>query len=190
MGVVERRAWRFFSAWRKQPARCVRRTSVFFCTDALASSMRGARSRVRKGQRPSCDDHCRKPPGTIARAPARAVSLPISRLCCPPAWDRLRQEGVGSIQPYASSLGKGWTRPSSSERGADKPDISTRFDAFQAHDLERQEPRGARSGATLACWRVYARGCFDRLMLSEVIKPKLDADGASAPTRRSSKGES
>jgi molybdate transport system substrate-binding protein len=139
----------------------------FFCTDALAPSMRELIPEFEKASGHRVKTTVANA-GTIA-ARLQSGELPDLGIVLPPAWDRLGQDG--RIDPAARIvLGKvglgAFVR-----RGADKPDIST-VDAFKrailsAKSLALRDPAQGSPVGT------YMLALFDRLMLSEVIKPKL-----------------
>jgi molybdate transport system substrate-binding protein len=139
----------------------------FLCTDALAPSMRELVPEFEKAS----GHHVQT---TVANAGTIAARLQSGQLAdlgivLPPAWDRLRQDG--RIDPAVSIvLGKvglgAFVR-----RGADRPGIGT-VDAFKrtilnARSIALRDPAQGSPVGT------YMLALFDRLMLSEEIKPKL-----------------
>jgi molybdate transport system substrate-binding protein len=154
----------------------------FFCTDALAPSMRELVPEFEKAS----GHHVQT---TVANAGTIAARLQSGELAnlgivLPPAWDRLRQDGRidPAVRIVLGKVGLG----AFVRRGADKPDIST-VDAFKrtilnARSLALRDPaRGSPVGA-------YMLALFDRLMLSGAIKPKLMLT-THPPYEEVSKGE-
>jgi molybdate transport system substrate-binding protein len=139
----------------------------FFCTDSLAPAMREL---IPEFERAS-GHHVKT---TVANAGTIAARLQSGELAdlgivLPPAWDRLSQEG--RIDPAVRILLGNVGLGAFVRRGADKPDIST-VEAFKrtimnarsiaVRDPEQRSPVGT-----------YMLALFDRLMLSDIIKPKL-----------------
>jgi molybdate transport system substrate-binding protein len=154
----------------------------FFCTDALASSMRELVPEFEKasGHRVTT---------TVANAGTTAARLQSGELAdlaivLPPAWDRLRQEGRidPAVRIVLGKVGLG----AFVRRGADKPDIST-VDAFK-HTILNARSLAVRDPAQRSPVGTYMLALFDRLMLSEAIKPKLMLT-AHPPYEEVSKGE-
>src|SRR3954470_6560986 len=139
----------------------------FFCTDALAPSMRELVPEFEKNS-----GHRVKT--TVANAGTIAARLQSGELAdlaivLPPAWDRLRQDGRidPDVRIVLGKVGLGvFVR-----RGADKPEIGT-IDAFKrtilsARSLAVRDPMQRSPVGT------YMLALFERLVLSEVVKPKL-----------------
>jgi molybdate transport system substrate-binding protein len=154
----------------------------FFCTDALASSMRELVPAFE-----TASGHNVKT--TVANAGTIAARLQSGELAdlaivLPPAWDRLRQEGRidPAVRIVLGKVGLGvFVR-----RGADKPDIST-VDAFKRTILSAKS-LAVRDPAQRSPVGTYMLALFDRLTLSEAIKPKLMLT-AHPPYDEVSKGE-
>src|ERR1044071_2063680 len=139
----------------------------FFCTDALASSMRELIPEFEKAS----GHHVKI---TVANAGTIAARLQGGELAdlaivLPPAWDRLRQNGRidPSIRIVLGKVGLG----AFVKRGADKPDIST-LDAFKRTILSAKS-LAVRDPAQRSPVGTYMIALFDRLMLSEITQPKL-----------------
>ncbi len=139
----------------------------FFCTDALAPSMRELVPEFEKAS-----GHRVKT--TVANAGTIAARLQGGELAdlgivLPPAWDRLRQDGRidPAVRIVLGKVGLG----AFVRRGADKPDIST-VDAFKRTILNARSI-ALRDPAQRSPVGAYMLALFDRLMLSEVIRPKL-----------------
>jgi molybdate transport system substrate-binding protein len=139
----------------------------FFCTDALAPSMRELVPEFEKAS----GHHVKT---TVANAGTIAARLQSGELAdlaivLPPAWDRLRQDGRidPAVRTVLGKVGLG----AFIRRGADKPDIST-VDAFKRTILSARS-LAVRDPAQSSPVGAYMIALFDRLMLSEVIEPKL-----------------
>jgi molybdate transport system substrate-binding protein len=139
----------------------------FYCTDALASSMRELIPKFEKAS----GHHVQI---TIANAGTIASRLQNGELAdlgivLPPAWDRLQLNGRidPAVRIVLGKVGLG----AFVRRGANKPDIST-VDAFKSTVLSARN-LAVRDPAQRSPVGAYMLGLFDRLMLSEAIKPKL-----------------
>jgi molybdate transport system substrate-binding protein len=140
---------------------------AFFCTDALAPSMRELTPEFEKKT-----GHTVKltvaNAGTIA-ARLQAGDAPDLAVTLPPAWDRLRQEGRidPDVRTVIGKVGLGaFTR-----KGAEKPDIATLQSFSEAVRNARRV--AVRDPAQRSPVGIYMLGLFDRLGLSDVVKPKL-----------------
>jgi molybdate transport system substrate-binding protein len=140
---------------------------VFFCTDALASSARELIPpfETASGHRVTI---------TVANAGTIAARLQNGEpadlgIVLPPAWDRLRQDGRidPAVRVVLGKVGLGVFV----KRGAGKPDIST-VDAFK-RTIVNARSLAVRDPAQRSPVGAYMLALFDRLMLSEIIKPKL-----------------
>jgi molybdate transport system substrate-binding protein len=139
----------------------------FFCTDALSSSVREL---VPQFERTS--GH--KVKVTVANAGTIAARLeqgesPDIAIVLPPAWDRLKN--AGRIDPttriIVGKVGIGvFVR-----RGVEKPDVST-AEAFTRALLNARK-LAVRDPAQRSPVGTYMLSLFERLMISEAIKPKL-----------------
>jgi molybdate transport system substrate-binding protein len=154
----------------------------FFCTDALASSMRELVPEFEKAS----GHHVKT---TVANAGTIAARLQNGELAdlaivLPPAWDRLRQDGRidPAVRIVLGKVGLG----AFVRRGADKPDIST-VDAFKRTILSARS-LAVRDPAQRSPVGTYMLALFDRLTLSEITKPKLILT-AHPPYEEVSKGE-
>ena len=154
----------------------------FFCTDALASSMRELVPAFEKAS----GHHVKT---TVANAGTIAARLQSGELAdlgivLPPAWDRLREDGRidPAVRIVLGKVGLG----AFVKRGADKPDIST-VDAFKRTILSARS-LAVRDPAQRSPVGTYMLALFDRLMLSEVTKPKLMLT-THPPYEEGSKGE-
>ncbi len=139
----------------------------FFCTDALAPSMRELVPEFEKAS----GHHVKT---TIANAGTIAARLQSGEpadlgIVLPPAWDRLRQDGRidPAIRIILGKVGLG----AFVRRGGERPDIST-VDAFKRAILNARSI-AVRDPAQRSPVGTYMLALFDRLMPSEVIKPKL-----------------
>lgn len=139
----------------------------FFCTDALAPAMRELVPDFEKAS----GHHVNT---TVANAGVIAARLQSGELAdlgivLPPAWDRLRQDGRidPGVRIVLGKVGLGVFV----KRGGDKPDIST-VDAFKWTVLNARS-LAIRDPAQRSPVGTYMLALFDRLMLSEVTKPKL-----------------
>jgi molybdate transport system substrate-binding protein len=138
-----------------------------FCTDALAPSMRELVPQFEKAS----GHHVRT---TFANAGTVAARLESGEpadlgIVLPPAWDRLRQGGRidQAVRIVLGRVGIGaFTRS-----GADKPDMST-VDAFKRTILSARA-LAVRDPAQRSPVGTYMLALFERLMLAEVVKPKL-----------------
>jgi molybdate transport system substrate-binding protein len=121
--------------------------------------------------------------GTIADR-LQSGELADLAIVLPPAWDRLRQDGRidPAVRTVLGKVGLG----AFVRRGADKPDIST-VDAFKRTILSTKS-LAVRDPAQRSPVGTYMLALFDRLMLSEVIKPKLMLT-PHLPYQEVSKGE-
>jgi molybdate transport system substrate-binding protein len=139
----------------------------FFCTDALASSMRelipafetasGHRVRV-----------------TVANAGSIAARLQEGEaadlaIVLPPAWDRLREQGRidPAVRVIIGKVGLGVFAAS----GAERPDIST-VDAFK-QAISTARSVAVRDPAQRSPVGTYTLGLFDRLGLTDTVRLKL-----------------
>ena len=154
----------------------------FFCTDALASSMRELVPEFEEAS----GHHVKT---TVANAGTIAARLQSGELAdlaivLPPAWDRLRQDGQidPAVRIVLGKVGLG----AFVRRGADKPDIST-VDAFKRTILSAKS-LAVRDPAQRSPVGTYMLALFDRLTLSEITKPKLILT-AHPPYEEVSKGE-
>ena len=154
----------------------------FFCTDALASSMRELVPEFEKAS----GHHVKT---TVANAGTIAAQLQSGELAdlaivLPTAWDRLRQDGRidPAVRIVLGKVGLG----AFVRRGADKPDIST-VDAFKRTILSARS-LAVRDPAQRSPVGTYMLALFDRLTLSEITKPKLILT-AHPPYEEVSKGE-
>lgn len=136
---------------------------IFFCTDALAPSMRDLVPEFEKvsGHRVTT---------TVANAGTIAARLQSGELVdlaivLPPAWERLRQNGRidPAVRIVVGKVGLG----AFVRKGADKPDISS-VDAFRRTILSAKS-LAIRDPAQRSPVGTYMLALFDRLMLSEVI---------------------
>ena len=139
----------------------------FFCTDALASSVRELTPRFEKETGHTLRLTVANA-GTIA-ARLQSGEAPDLAIVLPPAWDRLKQEG--RIDPGTrTTIGKVglgvFTR-----KGADKPDITT-VQAF-SETVRNVRRLAVRDPAQRSPVGTYMLGLFDRLGLSDALKPKL-----------------
>lgn len=139
----------------------------FFCTDALAPSMRELIPEFEKAS----GHHVTT---TVANAGTIAARLQDGELAdlaivLPPAWDRLRQDGRidPAVRIVLGKVGLG----AFVKRGADKPNIDT-VDAFKRAVLGARR-LAIRDPAQRSPVGTYMLVLFDRLDLSEVVKPKL-----------------
>lgn len=139
----------------------------FFCTDALASSMRELVPEFEKASGHQVRTIIANA-GTIA-ARLQSGELADLAIVLPPAWDRLRQEGRidPAVRIILGKVGIG----AFVRRGADKPDIST-VDAFKRTVLSARR-LAVRDPAQRSPVGTYMLALFERLILSDVIKPKL-----------------
>jgi molybdate transport system substrate-binding protein len=154
----------------------------FFCTDALAPSMRELVPEFEKAS----GHHVKTTVANAGTIAARLESGEVADLgiVLPPAWDRLRQDGRidPAVRIVLGRVGIGvFTRP-----GADKPDIST-MDAFKRTILNARA-LAVRDPAQRSPVGTYMLSLFDRLMLSNVVKPKLVLT-TEPPYREVSNGE-
>jgi molybdate transport system substrate-binding protein len=154
----------------------------FFCTDALASSMREL---IPEFERTS-GHHVKITVANAGTIAARLQNGEVADLAIvlPPAWDRLRQDGRidPTVRIVLGKVGLG----AFVRKGADKPDISS-VDAFKRAILDAKR-LAVRDPAQRSPVGTYMLALFDRLMLSEVIKPKLMLT-AHPPYEEVSKGE-
>ena len=139
----------------------------FFCTDALAPSMRELVPEFEL-------DSGHNVKTTLANAGTIAARLQSGEpadlgIVLPPAWDRLRQDGRidPAIRIILGKVGLG----AFVRRGGERPDIST-VDAFKRAILNARSI-AVRDPAQRSPVGTYMLALFDRLMPSEVIKPKL-----------------
>jgi molybdate transport system substrate-binding protein len=155
---------------------------VFFCTDALAPSMRQL---VPEFERTS-GHHVKIVVANAGTIAARLQSGELSDLAIvlPPAWERLRQEGRidPAMRVIIGKVGLG----AFVRKDAAKPDIST-LEAFKRTVLAARS-LAVRDPAQRSPVGTYMVGLFDRLMLSEFIKTKLILT-AHPPYEEVSKGE-
>src|SRR4051794_7925821 len=150
-----------------QPVGATAAELSFFCTDALASSVREL---VPQFERTT--GHKVKiivaNAGTIAARLEQGES-PDLAIVLPPAWDRLKE--AGRIDPttgvIVAKVGLGvFVR-----RGAQKPDVSTPETFKQA--LLNARKLAVRDPAQRSPVGAYMLSLFDRLMVSDIVKPKL-----------------
>jgi molybdate transport system substrate-binding protein len=139
----------------------------FFCTDELAPSMRELIPEFEKAS----GHHVKT---TVANAGTIAARLQSGEpadlgIVLPPAWDRLRQDGRidPAVRIILGKVGLG----TFVRRGGERPDIST-VDAFKRAILNARSI-AVRDPAQRSPVGAYMLALFDRLMPSEVIKPKL-----------------
>jgi molybdate transport system substrate-binding protein len=139
----------------------------FFCTDALATSMRelvpafeaasGHRVRIIVANA-----------GTIAARLQDGEAADLA-IVLPPAWDRLREQGRidPAMRVILGKVGLGVFAAS----GAQRPDIST-VDAFKAAIVKAKRV-AVRDPAQRSPVGTYALALFDRLGLTDTVRPKL-----------------
>ncbi len=139
----------------------------FFCTDALASSVRelGPQFEQVSGHKVKV---------TVANAGTIAARLeqgesPDLAIVLPPAWDRLQQAGRidAGTRIIIAKVGLGMFV----RKGGAKPDVSTP-DAFKQTLLNARK-LAVRDPAQRSPVGTYMLSLFDRLQVSEMIKPKL-----------------
>ena len=139
----------------------------FFCTDALAPSIRELVPAFEKasGHRVKI---------TVANAGTVAERLQSGEpadlaIVLPPAWDRLRREGRidSNTRIVLGKVGLG----AFVRIGAEKPDIRT-VDAFKRAVLDAKSI-AIRDPAQRSPVGTYMLGLFDRLALSNAVKPRL-----------------
>lgn len=139
----------------------------FFCTDALAPSMRELIPEFEKAS----GHHVKSTVANAGTIAARLQSGEVADLgiVLPPAWDRLRQDGRidPAVRIVLGKVGIG----AFVRRGADKPDISN-VNSFKRTILNVRS-LALRDPAQRSPVGTHMLALFDRLMLSEVIKPKL-----------------
>jgi molybdate transport system substrate-binding protein len=140
---------------------------LFFSTDALASSMRELVPRFEK-------DSGHSVKMTVANAGTIAARLQSGEpadlaFVLPPAWDRLRSDGRidPAVRTIVGKVGLG----AFVKRGANKPDIGT-VESFK-RALLAAKGVGIRDPAQRSPVGTYMLALFDRLGLSDALKPKL-----------------
>ena len=139
----------------------------FFCTDALAPSMRQLVPAFEKASSHQVRTTVANA-GTIA-ARLQAGEAADLAIVLPPAWDRLREQGRidPAIRIVLGRVGLG----AFVRAGADVPDIST-VDAFrQAISAARRI--AVRDPAQRSPVGTYMLALFDRLGLTGIVQPKL-----------------
>jgi molybdate transport system substrate-binding protein len=139
----------------------------FFCTDALAPAMRELVPKFEKAS----GHHVKT---TVANAGTIAARLQDGEpadlaIVLPPTWDRLRQDGRidPAVRVVLGKVGLG----AFVKRGANKPNVDT-VDAFKRTVLSARR-LAVRDPAQRSPVGTYMLALFDRLELSEVVKPKL-----------------
>jgi len=155
---------------------------TFFCTDALAPSMRVLAPQFEKASGHQVKTIVANA-GTIA---ARLQNGEVADLAVvlPPAWDRLRQEGRidPAVRIVLGRVGLGVFV----KRGAAKPDIST-VESFK-HTILNARSLAVRDPAQRSPVGTYMLALFERLTLSDAVKPKLMLT-THPPYEEVSKGE-
>jgi molybdate transport system substrate-binding protein len=140
---------------------------TFFCTDALAASVRGLAPQFE-----SETGHTLKitvaNAGTIA-ARLQAGETPDIAIVLPPAWERLRQEG--RIDPNARVIIGKVGLGAFVRKGADRPDMTTVQGFSEA--VKSMRRIAVRDPAQRSPVGTYMLSLFDRLGLSEAVRPKL-----------------
>lgn len=150
-----------------QPVGATAAELSFFCTDALASAVRELVPEFERNT-----GH--KVKVTLANAGTIAARLeqgesPDLAIVLPPAWDRLKD--AGRIDPTTRIIIGKVGLGAFVKRGAQKPDVSTP-EAFKQTLLTARK-LAVRDPAQRSPVGTYMLALFDRLMISDVVKPKL-----------------
>lgn len=140
---------------------------TFLCTDALAPSMRELVPRFETESGFTVRLTVANA-GTIA-ARLQAGETPDLAIVLPPAWERLRREG--RIDPAARAIVGKVGLGAFARKGTEKPDISTVQGFSEA--VRGAEHLAVRDPAQRSPVGVHMLGVFERLGLSETVKPKL-----------------
>lgn len=140
---------------------------VFLCTDALAPSMRELVPKFEKASGDTVKITVANA-GTIAANLQSGASADLA-IVLPPAWDRLQQESRidPTVRVTLGKVGLG----AFVKKGAEKPDISS-VDAFKRSVLSAKR-LGVRDPAQRSPVGTYMLALFDRLGLSDQLKPKI-----------------
>jgi molybdate transport system substrate-binding protein len=140
---------------------------TFFCTDALAPSMSELAPRFEKETGHTVKATVANA-GTIA-ARLQAGEAPDLAIVLPPAWDRLRQ--AGRIDPDARTIIGKVGLGAFARTGAEKSDITTMQGFREA--VRSAKRLAVRDPAQRSPVGTYMLSLFDRLDLSDAVKPKL-----------------